>query len=177
MNQLMVIINRILDHQKAITEFNDWFRTRRACFCEPEYATTASITPQNVKWLIPIGKLGQWGGGCTTLIIDEREFDVYPHLLPIWKNGVAVAAERCQMKLRELEQALESKEHEIEEKQRKFDVAHRCLFPPIDGGALFLPPHFSGPWGGTRPPIFRDPGGEIFVCPPKKMGGHKISQT
>ena len=54
---------------------------------------------------------------------------------------------------------------------RQTDLDHRCLFPPIDGGELFLPPHFSGPWGGTRPPIFRDPGGEIFVCPPKKMGG------
>ena len=44
------------------------------------------------------------------------------------------------------------------------------------GGTVFAPPLFRT-LGGNTPPIFRDPGGGIFVCPtPKKWGGTKSAK-
>ena len=47
------------------------------------------------------------------------------------------------------------------------------------GGCTVSPPHFSDPWGGTRPPIFPDHGGRNrhnlwggrFFCQMAEMGG------
>ena len=55
-------------------------------------------------------------------------------------------------------------------------TVHRCLFPPIDGGALFLPPPtFQDPGGEHAPPFFGTLGGKFFV-PPQKYGGGNDSQ-